>query len=82
MEPFKDAKEFDSYIQESRDEFVTKFWEQWPDAKERVTAENLLICFDQMRDRLLRLQADNDSMDKDLQDIANKNVKELFSPDK
>lgn len=57
MQPYCDAKEFDDYVQESRNEFVTNFWKQWPNAKERVVAENLLICFDQMRDRLKNLQS-------------------------
>jgi hypothetical protein len=44
--------DFIEYMRQARNEFVKKVWEIWPDAKERVIAENLLICFDQMREKI------------------------------
>lgn len=51
-EAAKDLVEFDKYITATRDEFVRKFWDMYPNAEKRVVAEDLLICFDQMRERL------------------------------
>lgn len=46
---------FLEFIQQSRNEFVKRFLELNPDARQRVIAENLLICFDQMHELLKAL---------------------------
>lgn len=50
----KDADEFDNYIGEARDQFVVAVENQEWDVKLRTEAEDLLIAFDQMRERLRR----------------------------
>jgi hypothetical protein len=52
----KDAEQFALYIHTSRNEFVKKFWEEYPNAKQRVMAEDLLICFDQMHERIINYE--------------------------
>lgn len=43
-----DDKKFLKYANWSREEFVKKYWELRPSVEERVIAEDLLICFDQL----------------------------------
>jgi hypothetical protein len=47
MEP-----EFEKFISEARDQFVRKVNEQEWDTQLRMEAENLLVAYDQMRERL------------------------------
>ena len=47
-----DTEQFALYVHESRNKFVKDVWETCPDAKQRVVVEDILICFDQMHERL------------------------------
>lgn len=47
-----EVDEFLEYARVERNEFVTKFWKMYPEAEQRVVAENLLITYDQLRERL------------------------------
>jgi hypothetical protein len=51
-------KGFANYIKKARREFITKFWKMYPDVKNRVIAENILIAYDQMAERLRILESD------------------------
>ena len=45
---------FEDYMRNSRNEFVNFIWDNFSDSVvTRLAAENILICFDQMRERLL-----------------------------
>ena len=57
MEKILVEKEFADYLKNARKEFVRKFWLMYPEAKQRVIAEDLLIAYDQMSERLKILKA-------------------------
>ena len=50
----EDGEDFDNYIVLARDEFVKEVNKQDWNTKLRMTAENLLIAYDQMRQRLIK----------------------------
>src|SRR3990167_1923558 len=52
----KMEEEFIEYCKNSREEFVTKFNGLYPEIKERVIAEDFLICFDQLFDKYQKLE--------------------------
>ncbi len=52
--PIDPNESFEDYMRNSRNEFVMEINRQEWNTKLRTTAEDLLICFDQMRERLLK----------------------------
>lgn len=50
-----DKAEFFAYLDNERSQFVIKFWQLFPDVEQRVVAENLLLAFDQLRQRYIDL---------------------------
>ena len=58
MEKIFVEKEFADYVKNARKEFIAKFWKMYPDAKQRVIAENMLIAYEQMAEKFQILKAD------------------------
>lgn len=52
----EDQKGFLEYADSARAKFVNDFWGLFPEGNQRVIAENLIICFDQMKERLSTAQ--------------------------
>lgn len=46
-----ESEAFAHYTRQAREEFVAKIWELHPGPNTRVVAENILIAYDQLRDR-------------------------------
>lgn len=67
-----DDETFEDYMRNTRDRFVIEVREQEWNVKLRVTAEDLLICFDQMRDKLTKAAPKGDDV-KSKQEITNYN---------
>lgn len=70
VQPVKDQPDsFEEYMTNSRNAFIKEVGEQEWNTKLRTTAEDIIICFDQMRERL-SVQGDGEKAIKALNDMA------------
>lgn len=76
-----DAEEFAQYTMEARNSFVASIEEQEWNTKLRTAAEDLLICFDQMRERLKPPRYTKDFLDTmEKIDEALNNTRKYLNP--